>query len=347
MSSIQKTPNTPTSSKPTVMVLEGVNGDIHKDPHSHDVARSAQRVLPEDNPVGISFRQVKEPEITHPVNNIQNLIEAYFLYHFDRFTDNLKNISKLGKNQKPNAINLSYGTTEFFVFQGLLTQQKECFNIATQEEKKNLFVFNKDESKGLDWKLPELESYMDTTIDNSTKIAKAKEKAEDAVDVLKKKNIAVVVAVPNNKDLEKFKKEHPDVQFESDEGQNILALKNTINVGISNSDGTLHRNSFRARDVDFTTQVPPSVEGRPIIMKGENGTYESGKKQSASFTTPVVAGMVAILINQGMTVDEATAYLKKLGTMEKDEYGNSYTDLNLANVQKDLARFNKPASQEK
>jgi hypothetical protein len=47
--------------------------------------------------------------------------------------------------------------------------------------------------------------------------------------------------------------------------------------------------------------------------------------------------MYAELIEQGMTVDEATAYLKKLGTLKKDDTPeqSSYTDLNLAAVQRD------------
>jgi hypothetical protein len=101
MSSIQKTPkpNTPTSSKPTVMVLEGLDGDIHKDPHAHDVARSAQRALPEDNPVGISFRRLKKSKDKLSINSIQIFIESAFISGFDQFTSNLKDISKYASLQ--------------------------------------------------------------------------------------------------------------------------------------------------------------------------------------------------------------------------------------------------------
>lgn len=352
MSSIQKTPkpNTPTSSKPTVMVLEGLDGDIHKDPHAHDVARSAQRALPEDNPVGISFRGLKKSKDKLSINSIQIFIESAFISGFDQFTSNLKDISKLDKSKRPNAVNASISKNELTVFTQLKDKPKLFFDIGTQTEQTNLFDLKKKESHGYVWKLPELESYIDKTVANSTNIAKATEKAEDAVEALKQKNVAVIVASGNyNDDIEALKKEHPDVQFESDEGQSIFAVKNTITVGASNADGTLTDYSSRGGEVDFTTQVPPSIEGRSIIKQDEYGTYEGGKTRGTSFTAPAVAGMYSILIAQGYSVDEATAYLKRLGKAKKDDTpeANPYTDLNLEDVQKKLAQFNKPASKEK
>ncbi len=324
MTSIPKKPNTPTSSKPHVMVLEGLNGNVRQDPHAHDVARSVQRVLPEDNPVGISFRQLRKSKDKFNINSIQSFIESAFLSGFDQFTSNLKDIAKLDKSQRPNAVNASISKNEFTVFTQLKDNPKSCFDIATQAEQTNLFDLKKKESHGYVWKLPELESYIDKTIDNSTKIAKEKEKAEDAVEALKQKNVAVIVASGNyNDDIEAFKKEHPDVQFESDEGQSIFAIKNTITVGASNADGTLTDYSSRGTEVDFTTQVPPSVEGRSIIKEDEYGTHEGGKTRGTSFTAPAVAGMVAILISQGYTPDEAKELLKDWGTAKQDEFRNA------------------------
>ncbi len=93
--------------------------------------------------------------------------------------------------------------------------------------------------------------------------------------------------------------------------------------------------------------MPPSVEGRSIIKEDEYGTHEGGKTRGTSFTAPAVAGMVAILISQGYTPDEAKELLKDWGTAKQDEFRNSYTDLNLADVQKKLAQLNEPTSKEK
>jgi hypothetical protein len=333
MTSIPKKPHTPTSSKPTVMVLEGVRGmPVDKDPHSHNVARSVQRVLPEDNPVGISFRQVSEPKETFQYNRIPVAIENSFLSQFKEFTESLNDIGKLKKSQRPNAVNASFGRTKFTVLTDFKEQPELFFKMATQAEKTSLFDLQKEKkATKYVWKLPELESYIDTTLDKSPKITEAKKKAEDAVEALKQKNVAVVVAAGNlNDDIEAFKKEHPDVQFESDEGQSIFALKNTITVGASNADGTLTDYSSRGTEVDFTTQIPPSI-----------------KKRGTSYTAPTAAGMVAFLTAQGYTVDEAKDLLKNWGTAKQDEFGNSYTDLNLADVQKKLAQLNQPTSKEK
>jgi hypothetical protein len=329
MSSIQKTPktNTPTSSKPHVMILEREIGS-----HAHNVARSAQQVLPEANSVGISFRQVSEPKETLQYNRIPIAIENSFIGEFRRFAENLNDIGKLEKSQRPSAVNASWGTTKFSVLTSFQRQPELCYKMATEQERRSLFDLPKDEkATKYTWKLPELESYIDKTVDNSTNIAEEKQKAEDAVEELKKKDIAVVVSAANlNDDIEAFKKEHPDVQLEPDEGQIIFApLKNVVTVGSSNADGTLTDYSSRGAEVDFTTQVPPSI-----------------KKRGTSFTAPVGAGMIAFLINQGMTVNEAIAYLKRLGKAKKDDTpeGNTYVDLNLEEVKKHFAEMKKPTS---
>lgn len=346
MSSISRNNKIPASSTPHVMVLEGQNEPIGKNPHAHHVARAAQRVLPENNPVVISFRQRQMPSPTshNTDDSIKGIIENMYMSRMHAFAENLKQISKLSPSQRPNAVNFSIAMTELSLLQVMQEQPKRLFNIATQNEKTSLFDTSKKDTHGIDWKLPALESYIDETLKNSKTVAKAKEVAEESVERLKKQNVAVVVAVANDNDnLEAFKKEHPDVQFESDEGQNLYALKNVVTVGASETDGTLTKYSSRGPEVDFTTQVPPSIAGRSILKNNKDGTYETGSLEGTSFTAPAVAGMLSILINnKRMTVNEAIAYLKDLGTQKQDDTPerHSYTDLNLEEVAKNLVRFN-------
>ncbi len=343
MSSISRNNKIPASSTPHVMVLEGLNEPVGESPHAHDVARAAQRVLPESNLVKFSFRQRQMPSPTshNTYDSIKGIIENMYMRSMHAFAENLKQISKLSPSQRPNAVNFSIGMTELDLLQVMRQKQpKKLFNIATQNEKTSLFDTSKKDTHGIDWKLPALESYIDETLENSKTVAKAKKEAEQSVERLKKQNVAVVVAVGNvHAGIEAFKKEHPGVLFESDEGQNLYALKNVVTVGASETDGTLTKYSSRGPEVDFTTQVPPRIAGRSILTKGQYGTYESGTKQGTSFTAPVVTGMLAILTNQegmGMTVDEAIAYLKDLGTQKQDDTPerHSYTDLNLEEVAK-------------
>jgi hypothetical protein len=83
--------------------------------------------------------------------------------------------------------------------------------------------------------------------------------------------------------------------------------------------------------------VPPSIRGRSNLRWDDKRKKATGnlRTKGTSFTAPVVAAMYAKLIAKGMKVDEATAYLKKLGTPKKDDTSdqNPYTDLNLAAVQ--------------
>lgn len=331
MTSIPKKPNTPTSSKPHVMVLEGLNGNVRQDPHAWDVGRSAKEVLGVNS--FLSPRQMTLPETNLPnSNSIEGHIENSYMTYLNNFSNDLVAISKLPSDKRPNAVNFSVGYSEFNLLESMSIKPNDFYDKATQTEKTSLFDLQKKaEATKYVWKLPELESYIDTTLDKSPKITEAKKKTEDAVEALKQKNVAVVVAVGNMNDkIEAFKKEHPDVQFEPDEGQNIYAVKNAITVGASNPDGTRTKYSSRGAEVDITTQVPSSIN-----------------RTGTSFTAPVVAGMVAFLIAQGYTVDEAKDLLKNWGTAKQDEFGNSYTDLNLETVQKKLAQFNKPASKEK
>jgi hypothetical protein len=324
---------TSVSNKPTVMVLEGINEPVGKSPHAHKVARSAQRLNP-SNPVAFTFKQRSTiPNVK--TNSVKSEIEASFSKGFTRFANNLNAIAR-SKN-KPNAVNCSFGFSEFLLLKIFQEKPEDYFKLATPEERNQLFDSTQKDPQ---WKLPELESYIDKTVDGSAKIAEAKETARQAVTTLKKLNIPVIVASGNyNDDIEAFKNEHPDVQFESDEGQSAYADLGTITVGASNPDGPLTYYSSRGPEVAFTTQVPPSIEGRFNVRWDDKKKKVTGnyKTTGTSFTAPVVAAMYAELIEQGMTVDEATAYLKKLGTLKKDDTPeqSSYTDLNLAAVQRD------------
>jgi hypothetical protein len=326
---------TSVSNKPSVMVLEGIGNPVGKSPHAHNVARSAQRLNPKTDSVAITFQQVSRiPNVK--TNSIQSEIEALFSKGLTEFANDLNAIAR-SKN-KPQAVNCSFGFDELGVLKALQKKPKLYFGKATQAEQTNLFDLNKKESHGYVWKLPELESYIDKTLAESNKIAEAKEKATQAVAGLKKLNIPVIVGSGNsNDDIEAFKNEHPDVQFESDEGQSMYANLGTITVGASNPDGTLTEYSSRGPEVDFTTQVPPSIRGRSNLRWDDKKKKATGnlRTKGTSFTAPVVAAMYAKLIAKGMKVDEATAYLKKLGTPKKDDTSdqNPYTDLNLAAVQ--------------
>jgi hypothetical protein len=55
-----------------------------------------------------------------------------------------------------------------------------------------------------------------------------------------------------------------------------------------------------------------------MVSQGDEGT---------SFAVPRVSGKISELINKGMTVDQAVAYLKSKGKQMKDEEGNAYTYL--------------------
>ncbi len=104
-------------------------------------------------------------------------------------------------------------------------------------------------------------------------------------------------------------------QFEKDEAIDpMLQGTEIIGVGSTKQNGDLEHYSTPGNHYQFATTVPDGTDG-------------------TSLTTPAIGTGLAVLLPKGYTVDQALAYLKKIGIQKKDNEGNSYVYISLEQLQ--------------
>jgi hypothetical protein len=302
-----------------ILILEDQARGSNADPHPQKAAENAQKAVPETN-IDMMNRITRDPS-PKATSSIQNYIIEKTIIFYDSYALNFEKIAK--EKDPPNAISISQSISEFTLLQEIVNKQSLFYKIATTKEKERLFWGTNE--KNVDLNVPQAETYIDESLEaGKDQINQSKSKLEAQVAKMKEeKKIAVLTSVGNYADdLAYMKEKYPDlrkynkmfmpIEFEKNEGENFLAgVKGVIGVGASKDDGTLKEFSSLGEHTVFT-----SVE--PYSDQGDSGT---------SFTTPPVTSKVAELINKGMTVDEAVAYLKNQGKKMKNEEGDTYTFL--------------------
>jgi hypothetical protein len=304
--------NPPPAVKPIVLILEPKDEDGHRDLTSRSSQHSIQGI-------GIHTRDNKRQRAdSSNDDNSSTTLKSYLIQDLSNFissiTKSLNEVGQLPVKKRPHAINISQGQSEIRVFDRVYQNPNFYFDKADSSEKKQLFL----KPDGSEINGVAMESYIDKVFSDPV-IKKAKQHYEKSLQQAKSKNMVVVHSIGNMHDKRKeFEKRYPKIKFEKDEEANVLASPLAIAVGASDPrTGQLANFSSRG-PITFST----------TILKGiKNGT---------SFTSPRIAAAYAKLLSQGLTPDQATAYLTRLGTLKQDEYGNKYIYLSFDVVERIL-----------
>ena len=284
-----------------VLILEQ---NASRSSHAQEVSANAKRAV-SNTETSFKSNEFKFPDEASSIKDylIKSKVSSYDLY-----TQDFKDIN--AQKDRPNAINISESLSESYFLKHFINNKSYLFNMATAEEKQKLFENPNDPNSDL--KIVESEEYIDQSFQaGKTEIDEAKSKLEAEVQRLKENRIAVVACISNQGGrLATLQAEYPNIQFEKNEGQNFLGeIKGVVLVGASKEYGPLTDYSSYGPNMTFSTTVP-------------NADLD---KKGTSLTSPAIAAAIGTLIANGMTPDEAIAFLKKKGRSMADGHGNAYT----------------------